>query len=89
MPRSAQLEEEVQKLSRELGETKLELSKARRDLSASEAVRSHTKSEVHNLSTLCKDYEKKIVDAYEGAELVTRSYVNKYLKSDEFKAKVF
>lgn len=49
-------------MSRELGEMKLELSQARGDLSASEAMKSRLESKVYNLSVRCKDYEKKIVD---------------------------
>lgn len=61
--RSVQLEEEVRRLSRELGEVKLDLSKARADLSASEAVRRQLESEVLDLNVQYKDYEKKIMDA--------------------------
>lgn len=75
-------------MSGELGEMKLELSKARGDMSASEAIKSQIESEVHDLSDQCKAYKKKIVDAREGAELVVQSHVNRYLKSDEFKGKV-
>lgn len=73
MARSAQLEGEMQKLSGELGEVKLELSRVRGDLSASEAVRRQLEGEVCDLSTRCKEYEKKIVDARENAELIIQS----------------
>lgn len=82
---STQLEEEVQRLFRELVETKVELSKARGDLSTSKTMRSQLESEIQ----AGKDYDKKIVDAHESVELVARSHINKYLKSDEFKGKVF
>lgn len=41
----------------------MELSRARGDLGASEAVRRQLKSKVNELTVRCKDYEKKIVDA--------------------------
>lgn len=86
--RFAYLEEEVQMMFRKLGETKLELSKAH-GLSASEVTRSQLEGENHDISTPCKDYEKKIVDARKSVELVVESHINKYLNADKFKAKVF
>lgn len=72
-----------------MGDTKLELSSARGDLSTSEAIKSQLESEIHDLSIRCKDYKKKIMVARENAELVARRHVNKYLRLDVFKAKVF
>lgn len=78
----------MMKLFEELGKVKLGLSRFQGDLSAFEAVRK-LESEVHNLSARCKNYEKKIVDARENTEAIVQSQINKYLKSDEFKGKVF
>lgn len=68
--RSAQLEGEIKKLSEELGEVRLEMSRDLGDLSASETVKRQLESDVHDLSAQCKDYEKKIMDARESAELI-------------------
>lgn len=79
----------MMKLFEELGKVKLELSRVLGDLSALEAVKRQLESEVCDLSIRCKDYEKKIMDTKESAESIVQSQVNKYLKSDEFKGKVF
>lgn len=52
-------------------------------------LKSQFKSEIHDLSVRYKDYEKKIMDTCENVELMAWSHANKYLRSNEFKVKVF
>lgn len=80
LPQFGQLKEEALELSEELEEVKLELSKARGDQSTSKAMRSKLESKNCDLSAQCEDYEKKIVEALEGAELVAQNHVKKYPK---------
>lgn len=67
----------------------MELNKTRDELSAFKVIKGQLNGDIHDLSTQCKDYEKKIVDVREDVELVIWSHINKYLKLDEFKAKEF